>query len=53
MDEHSLNYWATRILCTADPMEKIRLTNMVAEKWKNNELNFTSQSYMIPDQPYR
>ena len=38
IDETSLSYWACKILNTADPKEKCRLTHEVAEKWKTNQI---------------
>ena len=52
IDVNSLNYWAVKILCTADPFEKVKMTEFVAEKWKNNELKITGK-FEPPTQPYR
>ena len=50
----SLNYWAVKILGTADPFEKINLTNHVAQKWKNNELTVNNETIIEPPvQPLR
>ena len=51
-DETCLTYWAVKILNTPEPMKKCELTNQVAEKWANNELNYIGD-FEPPDQPRR
>ncbi|XP_062405735.1 uncharacterized protein si:ch73-314g15.3 [Sardina pilchardus] len=36
--ENSLCYWATKILCTPDPEEKVTLTLEVQRKWNSGEI---------------
>ncbi len=50
-DAKTLSSWAARILRTADPVEKCSLTLVVAEMWRNGELEigFTEP----PDIPER
>jgi uncharacterized ferritin-like protein (DUF455 family) len=52
-DESSLNYWAVKVLCTSDPIEKANLTHSIAEKWHKNELKENAGNYQLPEQPYR
>ena len=50
--EHTLTYWASKILNTPDPKEKANLTFLVADKWKNNELSVLGDT-LPPEQPKR
>lgn len=51
-DNNSLSYWTTKILKTADPKEKVFLTEDVAKKWFNNEINEIG-NIAPPDEPNR
>lgn len=51
-DENCLTYWAVKILNTPEPSKKCELTNYVAAKWANNELNCIGD-FEPPDQPQR
>lgn len=51
-DTNSLTYWACKILNTADPNEKCKLTLEVAEKWKKNDINIIGHCEP-PQQPKR
>ena len=51
-DNNSLSYWTTKILKTADPKEKAFLTEDVAKKWFNNEINEIG-NIAPPDEPNR
>ncbi|XP_072020752.1 uncharacterized protein [Amphiura filiformis] len=50
--ENTLCHWAVKILSTADPIEKVTLTEMVKKKWDCGEISLVG-SYTPPDQPYR
>ena len=50
--ENSLSYWANKVLNTADPKEKCQITNLVAEKWRQGELELTGCA-PPPDEPSR
>ncbi|XP_055997018.1 uncharacterized protein LOC125646993 isoform X2 [Ostrea edulis] len=50
-DTTSLTYWATKILNTACPQQKVELTQKVGEMWNKGEL--TVGSHRPPDQPAR
>lgn len=50
-DTGSLTYWATKILNTACPQQKVELTHKVGEMWKKGELTVGVQH--PPDQPAR
>ncbi|XP_038044262.1 uncharacterized protein HI_0077-like [Patiria miniata] len=50
--EDTLCHWAVRILCTADPAEKVRLTHEVQEKWRRGDLTEIGRC-QPPDQPHR
>ena len=52
-DELSVNYWANKILATADPKEKAHLTDLAAEKWFKDELKIIRSNLLTPDQPAR
>ena len=53
LSESSLNYWANKILITADPKEKVKLTNEISQKWFNNDLEISYKRHQLPDQPKR
>lgn len=48
----TLSYWAVKILRTPDPKEKADLTDLVARKWLNNELEALGRTEP-PEQPER
>lgn len=50
--ENTLCYWAVKILNTSDPYEKARLTDVIAKKWFNNEIELIGNKNP-PDQPSR
>ncbi|XP_063045174.1 uncharacterized protein si:ch73-314g15.3 [Engraulis encrasicolus] len=50
--ENSLCYWATKILCTPDPEEKVSLTLEVQRKWNSGEITEVGES-TPPAQPGR
>ncbi|XP_055059812.1 uncharacterized protein [Misgurnus anguillicaudatus] len=50
--ENMLCMWATKILRTADPQEKVSLTKMVQEKWNRGEITEIGQA-SPPAQPSR
>lgn len=52
----SLCDWAVRILNTADPNEKVRLTEEVAQKWFSGEIKVIKDEklvVLVPDEPAR
>ncbi|XP_077323847.1 uncharacterized protein HI_0077-like isoform X1 [Lithobates pipiens] len=51
-DECSLTYWACRILCTADPEEKAKLTQQAQELWNTGKIADIGQT-QPPAQPKR
>lgn len=51
-NENSISYWATKILKTADPKQKANLTEEIAKKWLNNEINQLG-NISPPNQPER
>ncbi|XP_056134412.1 uncharacterized protein HI_0077 [Lampris incognitus] len=50
--EDTLCFWATKILCTADPDEKVNLTLEVQERWNSGEITDVGQA-IPPHQPSR
>ncbi|KAL2088556.1 hypothetical protein ACEWY4_015455 [Coilia grayii] len=50
--ENSLCYWATKILCTPDPEEKVTLTLEVQRKWNSGEISDVGEA-TPPAQPGR
>lgn len=50
--DKSLCDWAVRILCTADPSEKVRLTHEACRLWDSGNIVSVGRE-MPPDQPYR
>ena len=53
LSESSVNFWANKILCTADPKEKIKLTNETFKRWNQNQLEISYGKTNTPDQPLR
>ncbi len=53
LSESSVNLWANKILCTADPKEKIKLTNETFKRWNQNQLEISYSKTKTPDQPLR
>ncbi|XP_063304856.1 uncharacterized protein HI_0077-like isoform X1 [Pelobates fuscus] len=51
-DKESLCYWASRILGTADPEEKAKLTQQVQELWNSGKISDIGQT-LPPTQPSR
>ncbi|KAK3737003.1 hypothetical protein QZH41_018398 [Actinostola sp. cb2023] len=51
-DIDTLCNWAVKILCTADPDDKVNLTFQVAERWESGDLVHIGQC-SPPEQPYR
>ncbi|XP_012692025.1 uncharacterized protein si:ch73-314g15.3 [Clupea harengus] len=50
--DSSLCYWATKILCTPDPEEKVALTLEVQRKWNSGEISDVGEA-TPPAQPSR
>ncbi|KAM6980220.1 uncharacterized protein FYW47_019370 [Aplochiton taeniatus] len=50
--EETLCFWATKILCTPDPKEKVALTLEVQEKWNTGEITVVGRA-TPPAQPSR
>ncbi|XP_022086953.1 uncharacterized protein LOC110977273 isoform X2 [Acanthaster planci] len=50
--EDTLCSWAVKILCTADPNEKVRLTHEIQERWQRGDLTEVGRC-QPPDQPHR
>ncbi|KAG8440756.1 hypothetical protein GDO86_006482 [Hymenochirus boettgeri] len=50
--ENSLTYWATKILRTADPQEKVKLTQQVQTLWESGKITEIGE-IDPPDQPSR
>ncbi|XP_071763604.2 uncharacterized protein LOC139918197 [Centroberyx gerrardi] len=50
--ENTLCFWATKILCTPDPKDKVNLTLEVQERWKSGEITEVGQA-IPPHQPSR
>ncbi|XP_036400365.1 uncharacterized protein HI_0077 [Megalops cyprinoides] len=50
--EDTLCYWATKILCTPDPKDKVALTQEVLERWNSGKITEVGQS-VPPGQPSR
>jgi len=48
-----LSYWAVKILRTPDPKEKADLTDLIARKWLDNELEAFDSVTEPPEQPER
>ncbi|KAM9312711.1 putative protein-like [Gastrophryne carolinensis] len=51
-DQCSLTYWASKILCTADPEEKAKVTQQVQELWNSGKITEMGQTEP-PSQPSR
>jgi uncharacterized ferritin-like protein (DUF455 family) len=51
-EKKTLSYWAVKILQTPDPTQKADLTDLVARKWLDNELETIGQTEP-PEQPER
>ncbi|XP_066557643.1 uncharacterized protein HI_0077 [Amia ocellicauda] len=50
--EDTLCFWATKILCTSDPKEKVALTQEVQERWNSGKITDVGQA-VPPEQPSR
>ncbi|KAM4602618.1 uncharacterized protein ACJ7VT_019236 isoform 2-T3 [Polymixia lowei] len=50
--EDTLCFWATKILCTPDPEDKVNLTVEVQKRWKSGEITEVGQA-IPPQQPRR
>ncbi|KAG7468141.1 hypothetical protein MATL_G00139600 [Megalops atlanticus] len=50
--EDTLCYWATKILCTPDPKDKVMLTQEVLERWNSGKITEVGQA-APPAQPSR
>ncbi|TRY56640.1 hypothetical protein DNTS_011047 [Danionella cerebrum] len=50
--ENTLSFWATRILHTPDPNEKVALTKLVQENWTSGRITETGEA-LPPAQPCR
>ncbi|XP_071788985.1 uncharacterized protein [Asterias amurensis] len=51
-NEDTLCHWAVRVLRTADPAEKVRLTHEVQERWRRGDLREIGRC-SPPDEPKR
>ncbi|XP_033625432.1 uncharacterized protein HI_0077-like [Asterias rubens] len=51
-NEDTLCHWAVRVLRTADPAEKVRLTHEVQERWRTGDLREIGRC-SPPDEPKR
>ncbi|KAL5020070.1 hypothetical protein ScPMuIL_002962 [Solemya velum] len=51
-DKDSLTYWAVQILNTADPDNKVSLTEQIGELWRSGEITAVGY-HKPPDQPCR
>uniref|UniRef100_W5N9U7 Si:ch73-314g15.3 n=2 Tax=Lepisosteus oculatus TaxID=7918 RepID=W5N9U7_LEPOC len=50
--EDTLCFWAAKILCTADPKEKVALTQEVQGRWNSGKITEVGQA-VPPEQPSR
>ncbi|OWF36608.1 uncharacterized protein LOC110441446 [Mizuhopecten yessoensis] len=51
-NDNSLTYWAVKVLQTADPEDKARLTLKIGELWRSGEVTVIG-NHSPPDQPSR